>query len=252
MKFLTYNIFDGGAGRLDLIISVIKSQSPDILTINEANDFSADNGKIIKEFSEKIGTPHYEIAPTEWGYDVAVFSKTPFIEKEILMSGKRAAVSVVVDSEYGPIAVIGAHLNPGTEDVRLSEIKTIIESQRKYQNRVIMGDLNALSRQDGYSPERVRGFNSKQLQKFTDNGKPHFEVTDELLKSGYHDAAFHLKKNDVTTVPTPSNKDDAHTDLRLDYIFVSESLLGHVSDYEVIKNKVTDEGSDHYPVKMII
>lgn len=247
MKLMTYNIFDGGEGRLGIIISAIKQESPDVLIVNEANNFSADDNKIARRFSEEICLPYYSIALTEWGYDVAVFSKLPFEQSTVLMSGRRAAALVEVDSKFGPLSIVGAHLNPESEDVRLLEIKEIIASQKEHKNRIIMGDLNSLSRMDDYRPEIIKGFNEKQIKKFTRDGKPRFEVIDEIVKAEYHDAAY-PGHNKETTVPTPSNKDIAHADLRLDYIFMSESLLSHLTDYKVVKNEDTDKGSDHYPV----
>jgi exodeoxyribonuclease-3 len=248
---MTYNIFDGGEGRMDLITAAVVQESPDVLVINEANNFLANDGKLAKQFSKDTKLPFYEIAPTEWGYDVAVFSKLPFKKTHVLMPNRRAAVSVQIDSPMGLLSIIGAHLNPESEDVRLPEIKTIVDDQKMFENRIIMGDLNALSRMDDYRPEIISRFNEKQMTKFTRNGKSRFEVVDELIKAGYHDAAY-PEHNKETTVPTPSNKDIAHTDLRLDYIFLSESLLSHVIDYKVVKNETTDKGSDHYPVLISI
>ncbi len=248
MKLMSYNIFDGGAKRLGLIISAIQREAPDILIINEANGFSEDGSKILKRVSSETSLPYYSIALTEWGYDVAVLSKLPFTKTEALMPNKRAAMSAMIDSPLGLISIIGAHLNSGPEDLRLLETKKIIGSQKEAVNRIIAGDMNSLSRQDGYSPDLFHRFNEKQLEKFTRKGKPRFEVTDMLLESGYHDAAVHMKKNRDTTVPTPSNEDIAHTDLRLDYVFLSESLLPHLIDYKVVRNELTDKASDHFPV----
>ena len=43
MKLMSYNILNGGEAGLDLVIDVVRSESPDYLTINEANTF-AQNG----------------------------------------------------------------------------------------------------------------------------------------------------------------------------------------------------------------
>jgi exodeoxyribonuclease-3 len=248
MKLMTYNILDGGKDRLGLIISVIKSESLDILVINEANDFKNNEDKFAKRFSTEIDLPNYAIASTEWGYDVAIFSKIPFTKSEVLMPNKRAALSFEIDSEFGPISIVGTHLSPDSEAVRVAEIGLIMRSHENSENRIIMGDMNALSRRDNYSFSVVNGFNDKQLKKFTRDGKPLFDVTDTIYKVGYHDAAVHMNKNKETTVPTPSNKDKAHANLRLDYVFLSESLLTHLIDYKVVKNEITDKASDHYPV----
>jgi len=44
------------------------------------------------------------------------------------------------------------------------------------------------------------------------------------------------------------NRDPYHAELRLDYIFVSDSLRENVASYSVVKNALTDKASDHYPI----
>ena len=157
-----------------------------------------------------------------------------------------------IDSGFGPISIVGAHLNPGTEEVRVAEIETIIGAQKTCENKIIAGDLNALSRKDGYSPTLIASFNEKQKEKFTLNGSPRYEAIDKILAAGYKDAAVVFNQNLFTTVPTPSNKDGAHASLRLDYFFMSESLVAHLVEYKVLKNEITDNASDHYPVVMAL
>jgi endonuclease/exonuclease/phosphatase family metal-dependent hydrolase len=123
-----------------------------------------------------------------------------------------------------------------------------MKSQKDHDNKVMMGDMNALSRDDQYSLEMIEGFNDKQLEKFTIDGSPRYDAIDAVFASGYVDSAVHLKQNKESTVPTLSNKDVAHADLRLDYIFVSGRLASHLRTYRVIKNELTDKASDHFPV----
>jgi len=248
MKLMTYNILDGGGERLGGIIDIVKREAPDVLVINEANGFSADGNEVLKRFSAQTGLQYGVCAGTEFGYDIAVFSKTIFSETETLMPGKRAAMRIEVGSPFGTISVVGLHLSPTQEEVRLLEIQTIMESQEGHMNAVMMGDMNALSRRDGYSATAVAHFNETQKKKFTKDGVPRYEVIDAVMSAGYQDSGVLSKQNAVTTVPTPSNTDAAHADLRLDYIFLSEALAPHLASYRVIKDATTDGASDHYPV----
>ncbi|MFA5024444.1 MAG: endonuclease/exonuclease/phosphatase family protein [Patescibacteria group bacterium] len=252
MKLMAYNILHGGQERLGFIMAAIKKESPDFLTINEANNFLDNDGKIIKEFSQEIGLPYYSITSTAVGYTVVFLSKTAINKTTVLMPGKREVLLTEVDSEFGPLSFASLHLSPTTEDVRLPEIQLIINSQKATENRVIMGDMNSLSREDKYGPEIISNFNETQLKKFTNNGQPRFEVIDAVLAANYQDTAVKLGKNKETTVPTPSNIDVAHADLRLDDIFLSESLASHLVDYRVVKNELTAKASDHYPVVAVL
>lgn len=59
MKLMTYNILDGAKDRLELVINAVKRESPDYLTINEANTFAGNNNKILKYVAKKIGLPYF-------------------------------------------------------------------------------------------------------------------------------------------------------------------------------------------------
>lgn len=249
MKLMTYNIFDGGQDRLSIIIEAIKRESPDYLTINEANSFSDNNNEILKRVSEEISLPYYDIALSgEYDYHVAILSKYPFKKVSKLKPLMRACLLVEIESELGAISIASLHLTPYSEDLRLPEIDTILSFRQKTENRVLMGDMNSLSGADEYNPEIINNFNDIQIKKFTINGQLRFDVINKISLSGYYDAALQLGKNKITTVPTTLNEDKAHGQMRLDYIFLSKSLLPHLSDYNVIRNELTDKASDHYPV----
>lgn len=72
------------------------------------------------------------------------------------------------------------------------------------------------------------------------------------MSTGYIDSALELNKNLENTVPTFANEDNAHSNFRLDYIFLSESLVPHLKNYEVVKNSLTNKASDHYPVTVTL
>lgn len=249
MKLMSYNILDGGLDRLPLIIDAIKKEAPDYLTINEANTFAKDDNKILKDLAQQIRLPYFDIALSgEYDYHVAAFSKYPFKKVIKLQPLMRACVVAVVETEIGVISIASLHLTPYSEDLRHPEIDLIIKSQQQYENRILMGDMNSLSKYDNYDPQMMQTFNEGQLKKFTTNGEFRFDAINKMLSVGYYDVAKELKKNNDTTVPTPANEDASHSSMRLDYIFVSKPLLSHIASYSVIKNGITNKASDHYPI----
>ena len=249
MKLMTYNILDGGVDRLGLIIEAITSVGPDYLTINEANTFAADGNKVLKEVSSKIGLPYCDIALSgEYDYHVAVFSKYPLETVQKIQPLKRACIIATVKTDVGELSIASLHMNPYAEDLRREEIERVLSYQNKFEKRILMGDMNSLSWEDGYNPKMVQEFNDIQKKKYTKNGKLRFDVISTMTGAGYNDSAVVLKKNNISTVPTPMNEGAAHGDVRLDYIFVSRPLVSHLANYEVIKNEVTKKASDHYPV----
>jgi len=250
MKLMTYNILNGGEDRFDSIIKVISNKNPDFLVINEANGFEKNENQKLKEFSEKIGLSNFKLALSgEYDYHVAVFSKYSFKEVKEIKPLRNAGILVVIETELGEIFIIGVHLSPYTEDSRILEIGSILNQQKQYPNRILMGDMNSLSDGDDYNKEIIKEFNDTQLKKFTTDGKFRFDVINKINSLGYVDTAVVLGKQKECTVPTKINQDEAHLiDMRVDYIFISDSLKDKFKSYSVIKNDLTEKASDHYPV----
>jgi exodeoxyribonuclease-3 len=250
MKLMTYNILDGGGERLPDIIEIIKKESPDYLTINEANTFAKDKNKILKEVSVQTHLPYCDIALSgEYDYHVAAFSKYPFKDVQKLTPLARACLVTLVETEFGLFSIASLHLNPYSEDERHPEIDRIIDFQKQYPNRILMGDMNSLSGHDEYDPKIIQSFNEGQRKKLAPGGHFRFDAIDKIMTVGYFDTALKLSKNkENTVVPIGSNDKWANWPMRLDYIFISTPLLKYLHRYEVIKNDSTEKASDHYPV----
>ena len=78
-----------------------------------------------------------------------------------------------------------------------------------------------------------------------------FDSNNKILASGYLDSAQLANMNKEYTVPTgliAVHEDQTHFRCRLDYIFISEPLKKCLKNFSVLKNKLTDQASDHYPV----
>lgn len=263
MKILTFNILKGGVdisgSRIHLIKEAIKNLEPDFVALQEAHCFKHDDFRLLKEVGgysrlEFCALSHGLENKSNRDYHVAILSRYPLKKKEDFAEKFRnAALNAVIDCEFGEIAICNAHLNPMTEDERLSEIEIILRGQLEYGKQIILGDLNSLSPYDYYDPHITESFNQKQLMKFTKNAKLQYGVISRLLEAGYIDSAVHQGVNCINTVPTKNNFDIAHKlPLRLDYIFVSASLSHYIKDVKVIKTEITEEASDHYPVLLIL
>lgn len=246
---MTYNILNGGEAGLHLVVDAVKNETPDFLTLNEANTFADQDKKLLKEFAHKTGFRHCELGLSgEFDYHVAVFSKYPLTQVKKLQPLMRACVISVIATELGEISVASLHLTPNTEDLRHPEIDLILGYQGNAKNKILMGDMNSLSPNDAYHPSIVESFNEMQMKKFTTNGKLRFDAISKILSKGYIDSAVQLGKNGAHTAPTAINEHSAHSNMRLDYIFVSESLAPYLQNYKVVKNELTEKASDHYPV----
>jgi exodeoxyribonuclease-3 len=249
MKLMTYNILNGGEAGIDLVIDVVKQHAPDYLTINEANTFTANGHAILKKIANEANFPYYELALSgEYDYHVAALSKYPFKKVQKLTPLMRACIIALVETELGDISIASLHLTPYTEDLRHPEIDLITNYQKQYKNTILMGDMNSLSKYDNYDENMIKNFNEMQLKKFTTDERLRLDAIEKILSVGYFDSAYELKKNEEYTAPTAINEYGAHSNMRLDYIFLSQSLLPHLKSYEVVKDEHTEKASDHYPV----
>lgn len=249
MKLMTYNILNGGENGLENIVKVVRDEEPDFLTINEANAFDTNQNKILKWFAEKAGFRYYEIALSgKAEYHVVVFSKYKWEKTTQITPLTRSCIVTEFKTSAGRLSIASTHLTPFKEVERIPEINRILSYNKGIQNRILMGDLNSLSKIDGYKDEMITGFNEMQINKFTANGKLCFDAIDVITSNGFVDPAVILKQNTIQTAPTAINEKSAHTNMRLDYIFVSQPLISFVKSYRVIKNATSETASDHYPI----
>ena len=251
VKLMTYNLLNGGENGIDKIIEIIKNELPDFLTINEANSFTDNDFKILKDVATAGNFVNYKLALSgQYNCHVAVFSRYLWKCVEEIRPVDRACLLAEFDTSLGKLSVGGLHLTPYTEDRRITEIDLITRAQSKYENKILMGDMNSLTEEDGYDEEMIKGFNEKQIKKFTAGGKFRFDAMKRIMSSGYVDPAVILKKNKIYTAPTSINEYGVHTNMRLDYILVSKTLRKNIGEYNVVKNVLSEVCSDHYPVTL--
>ena len=246
---MTYNIMTGGHDRMDLILDVVRQEVPDFLTINEAAGF--DKGPKLERISSAVGLPHFQLACSE-KYHVAIFSRLPFKNIKVIRPLMRAGIIAVIETGLGDLAVTGVHLTPYTEGMRIPEINRILDQLSAYKLSVLMGDMNSLAQSDEYSDDMVATFSDVQLRKFTSIGRFRYDIINMILAHGYADTAVLFGQHKQHTAPTSLNESGEHANMRLDYVFVSETLRDRVKSYTVVKNPLSDKASDHYPVAVVI
>ena len=248
MRIMTYNILDGAVDRINAVIAVVNKASPDVLIINEANDFDANNYELLHSFADSVGLPNYYLEKNgdEWVYPVVIFSKYPFIDVKVLKPVARGIISATLKYHDELITIVALHLSPFSEDDRLSEVMLLLETIRRARRLVVIGDFNSLSGQDLFTDEQVKTLPKSFRDKFTRQGIPRYDVYEFFAKAGLTDVA--LKFDDLTNTIPSHLGEVAHPPVRLDRALVSSMLAPRVTKYEVIKNRITSKASDHFPV----
>ena len=117
MKIMTYNILLGGENRLDHVINTICAEKPDVLCVQEANEFEKENDEKLKTVSEAAGLPYTALAlGTKRGsgkqFHVATLSQYPILHRSSLHGFHHACLHTILDTELGKLSFTNVHLCP--------------------------------------------------------------------------------------------------------------------------------------------
>lgn len=238
VSLMTYNLGFDRKEHISSAIKTIKNESPDILVLIEVK-WLVDH-KAIQALSANLGFPYFYLAKSDNSSNrIALFSKFSLENASDVRGMKNAAIIATIESDLGEISIAGVHLATNTEDTRLTEIEKIVSLQKSNQNKIIIGDLNSVSPENIVKSHTLSGTKKLEIR---------YDVVERIKNAGYQDTALVTEKENVPTVSVTQDDDVTYYDLRLDYIFLSNSLVNRLVDYRVIVNEITNVCSDHYPV----
>ena len=130
--------------RSDLVKNLLREKNPDLVVLEEVDQ------RWLAELNELAGIyPHAVTAPREDNFGIALFSKRPLLNAEVIYLGQAEVPSVVAELDVGEqrVTILGTHpLPPGSREdarlrnVQLSTISKFLASRRK--SVVVLGDLN--------------------------------------------------------------------------------------------------------------
>ena len=252
MKILSYNLYNGADRSYDDLVTFINDEKPDILCLQEANYWQEGSPSRIEQFAQATGFKSWQFGDSNTDFKLVTFSRQPIISSECVTNGFwHSTVRVTVAWRSTQLTIWNIHLDPRTPDLRLSETERLTSIIGTPKSTIITGDFNSISRTDPYPANLIDQLHVNGIQKFGET-QLSFKEMQNLLNAGFVDITAALGKTD-TTVPTPSNDDNAHSiALRLDYILASLDIAPLVKIASVIKNDLTDTISDHYPVTAIV
>lgn len=249
MKVLSYNAFEGAENTQGYLFALIEREKPDLLQMQEINGWGQGAPNTMEELANAVGFKGAVYGNSNTRFKLGTFSLRPYVHSDVLKEGFwHSAVGITIPFGEEELYAWNLHLCPKFEDDRLPEIRQIIDHVDPDSYTLITGDLNSLAATDPYSLGLAKELSAKGLHKFGDEAL-RFDVTDALLAAGLVDiGASYPWQN---TVPTPANNDAAHAaELRLDYAFATPKLAALVTSYSVIKDELSDQASDHYPIQV--
>lgn len=237
MRVLTYNIREGGAGRLQELAAVIRPQDPDIVVLAEASD--PDNAAVL---AERLGL-RLVIGEANNGFHLACLSRLPVVrwENHRLPTLAKTLLEVEVRLRRSRVTVFSTHLASSHDGWHaVDEVPSVLSVLRESAGgpHVLAGDLNALGPGDpvGQPPagESLRGDAVDGSARRT---------VGLILEAGYVDCyrTAHPAKPGFTYR-------SAAPFLRLDYVFSSPELAVGLRGCDVVATARTRAASDHFPV----
>lgn len=242
---MTYNILEGGIGRIDPLAEVIRLSGADVVVVQEAWEDAA-----FHKLADRLGMDRFWAGnPRNQHGAVGLLSRWEIreavnhaaLDQRLTRGAFHAVVrrrSQPPPSQKEELGVIGVHLHAkktmADEQVRLSELPAVFEIAREFAgggvgvSHVLAGDFNA-----SHPGQRVNiGWELPR------------EVVRKVLERGYVDAHALHHAEEAFDVSFPTSKPV----VRVDYVFVTPELAPRVKGCEVFKPEMGRFASDHFPV----
>jgi endonuclease/exonuclease/phosphatase family metal-dependent hydrolase len=249
MRFISYNILDGGEGRADPLAEVLEAQRPDIVALIEA-----DVPVVVERIAKRLAMDF--VVGEGRNHSVALLSRWPIqqsinhaaTDKRLSRCFLEATVLDPAGAEW-PIGVL--HLPAGAtdadEDARVRDLAIILDLLKKYRltgkPHFLCGDFNANAVYQQIDPEKCR---LKTQQAWKTNGQrlPRQAIS-AVIEAGYTDT-YAVRHNELSHMV--GSFDTQTPGQRVDYIFASGLPDSAVKDSWVEQDRLAKYASDHFPV----
>jgi exodeoxyribonuclease III len=268
---MTYNIRTGGAGRLDAITAVIREQRPDVLALQELRGFGRRGDPRLEALAGALDMRPV-LAGSWFGQPVAVLVRAG---ARVLAAGPlrgplhHGAARLVVDTDHGPLTVIGTHLYPHRGWRRLLEARWLAWRARPRGLVLLMGDLNSLDPWTGHAQRVARLDPQHRARHLRAGSTVDTRAVAHLAAAGFVDLFRVAGSGPGHTVPTAyggaefggaefgasrpagERRGTGHTvtgGLRLDYLLASPALARLACTCQVVTGGAAEVASDHYPL----
>ncbi len=263
-KVLSYNVYEGfqdNEGLKDAFVDWVLQKDPDMIAFQELNSFTQSD---LQTFAHRYNHP-YAVILKDKGYYVGLTSKYPISQVERVTDNMKLGYMYARVNDYH---VVVLHLNPFSYRRRQEEVNGILSRLSyiaKSEKILVMGDFNSLSERDSAvynAPGRIDrakqfldGGQYDGISNYPD-GKFDYSVISRMEKGGFFDT-FHLfpRAFEPTTNPYVNKliKDNILVSpsggpARIDYIWINQTLKKKLVKFDVLKDSVTSELSDHFPI----
>lgn len=244
LRVLTYNLYFGGADRLEEIHAVLAHVGADVVGLTEADDPA-----VVAALAERLGLYHIW-AEGSGDRHIATLSRFPILEWQIYRRPPltQAVLETKLALPAEAVSIYNAHLLPTLllpfEIRRWQAVGKLLQiiRTRPPGPHLILGDLNAIAPGDRVlqrnNPARMRRLMALQLNIIFRLALP------RLLKAGYTDCFRYLHPAEDGFTWMPGN-----LTTRYDYILADRSMATRLQASRVIDDIHTVcTASDHLPL----
>ncbi|MBB6502630.1 endonuclease/exonuclease/phosphatase family protein [Pedobacter cryoconitis] len=251
ISYNVYNYFEGEKDRKQKFINWAKLQQADVIAYQELLNISAAE---LESLGKAIGHPYTELAK-EQGYSVGITSRFPIKNVKKIIKGMHHGFML---AQIGNLQFAVVHFSPFSYQKRQQEVAMVVDSLGGSSKKtIVLGDMNSYAASDSAYYKRndrlnqlLKGDESSHITN-VNNGKLDYSVTGYLMNKGFVDS-WRLKRinfdNSYPSRVSGTVLNSARE--RIDFIFISPDLQAKVVKSLVIKDQITAELSDHYPVSI--
>jgi exodeoxyribonuclease III len=249
LRIATYNLFEGASASYNRLVEFVRASDIDVLCLQEINGWQDADAQRMRDFTDRGLFVQYAYGNSNTPYKLGTFSKLEFSKTDAYIEGYwHCVVETRITLPGGQqLAILNVHLDPWQEASRVRELDRLLRTIDCTVPTILTGDLNSLSRRDGYGPQMLGDMQRRGITKYGRN-ELEFGVSDYLEQAGFIDLAAQLGHMQPT-VPTASTQDKDHeVPVRIDYLYATPDVAQFVRRAEVVVNDLTNTISDHYPL----
>lgn len=246
--------------RLEKVLQVIDEQNADIVGLQETKVTNEKENELVWAL-RTAGKYHYgavfDADAASWVQDTGavLFSRIkPSVSRCLGECVK--AVEMVFPSSVGDVSISNVYLSHISEAARLTQIREVLEATKGNPYRVLVGDFNALSPEDGIPQSVVETFSGRMKEKYCRDGKLCYDTIEAVLNEGFIDVGLRYHQPQEITGKTDlsgSTTGGGHTrGIRMDFIFAKPEVLPYVKEFALVRKGLARTASDHFPWYVIL
>ena len=248
---MTWNIKNGGVGRLGAIASVIDREYPHILALQELRGFETHGCRRMAALADTVGMTPY-LSRSAFGQPVGILVRPP-----LRMTGRaavrwrlhHAATVALVPTGRGPVSVVSTHLNPFSPYRRMREARWLAARYGSGRRPVVLtGDLNSLEPGTDHADELAQLQPLYRSRHTHPGGAADTRAMAAFAAAGFIDLWPRVGTGDGRTAPTSQGGGAEFSGMRLDYVLATAPVAEHARAGHVARGGAAEHASDHYPV----